>query len=128
MAASGATLAQRVVATPAALDAIRVVRAEHGPLMFFQSGGCCDGSLPLCFKEGELLIGNGDVLLGTLEGSAFYIDGSQDVAWGHPQLMLDTAPGSPEGFSMAAGPGRHFITRSSVCVTPTHRTPLGRPE
>ena len=119
MAPSGTDQGPRVVASPAALEAIRVVSAEHGPLMFFQSGGCCDGSLPLCFKEGELVVGDGDVLLGTIEGCAFYIDGSQDLAWGHPEFVLDVAPGSPEGFSMAAGSGQHFVTRSAICATDT---------
>lgn len=107
---------QRVVASPAAAEAIKRVKAERGPLMFFQSGGCCDGSLPMCFENGELLVGDGDVLLGSLDGCPFYIDGRQDVAWGYPQLTLDVAPGSPEGFSLAAGDGQHFVTRSSVCV------------
>jgi len=116
MAMSEPALVPRVSASPAALEAIREVRDEHGPLMFFQSGGCCDGSLPLCFQAGELIVGDGDVMLGTLDGCAFYIDGRQDVAWGNPELILDVAPGSPEGFSLSAGDGRHFITRSSVCA------------
>jgi uncharacterized protein len=115
--ASEATLVPRAIASPAALEAIQRLRAERGPLMFFQSGGCCDGSLPLCFQEGELLVGDSDVMLGMLDGCPFYIDGRQDAAWGHPQLVLDIAPGPPEGFSLPAGNGQHFITRSSVCAT-----------
>jgi uncharacterized protein (DUF779 family) len=117
MAMSEPALVPRVVASPAAAEAIRGVRTEHGPLMFFQSGGCCDGSLPLCFQEGELLVGDGDVMLGMLDGCPFYIDGRQDAAWGYPQLLLDIAPGPPEGFSLPAGNSQHFITRSSVCAT-----------
>ena len=107
----------RVVASPAAVEAIRSVRIEHGPLMFFQSGGCCDGSLPLCFQAGELFIGDGDVMLGMLAGCPFYIDGRQDAAWGFPEFLLDVAPSPPEGFSLPAGHGQHFITRSSACAT-----------
>jgi len=104
----------RVVATPAALDVIEQVIAERGPILFFQSGGCCDGSLPLCFGSEEFTIGSHDVRLGTLAGAPFYIDHRQFEAWKHTQLILDVAAGEPEGFSLAAGPDRHFVTRSRV--------------
>ncbi|HVC67911.1 MAG TPA: DUF779 domain-containing protein [Acidimicrobiales bacterium] len=104
----------RVVATPAALEAIGRVVAERGPIMFFQSGGCCDGSLPMCFDEGEFTLGDHDVLLGTVGGSPFYIDHRQFEAWAHTQLILDVGAGEPEGFSLAAGADRHFIVRSRV--------------
>ena len=82
--------------------------------MFFQSGGCCDGSLPMCFGDGEFTIGSHDVLLGTVGGCPFYIDHRQFEAWRHTQLILDVGAGEPEGFSLAAGEDRHFITRSRV--------------
>ena len=103
-----------VIATPAALQAIARLKAERGPLMFFQSGGCCDGSLPMCFAQGELLTGDNDVLLGVIEGSAFYIDSRQYEAWKHTQLILDVDDGAPEGFSLPAGDNAHFITRSRL--------------
>jgi len=72
-----------VVATPAALDAIARMVVQRGPLMFFQSGGCCDGSLPICFDAGELIVGDHDVLLGELDGCPFYIDQRQYEVWKH---------------------------------------------
>ena len=115
----------RVVATPAALEAIDQVVAEHGPVLFFQSGGCCDGSLPICFEEGEFTIGTHDVLLGTVGRCPFYMDHRQFAVWKHTQLILDVGAGEPEGFSLAAGDGRHFITRSRV-FTEDELTTLGR--
>ncbi len=105
-----------VTATPVALAAVARLVAERGPVMFYQSGGCCDGSLPMCFDDGEFLIGDHDVLLGTLGGCPFYIDPRQYEVWKHTQLILDVGEGAPEGFSLAAGPDTHFITRSRMCT------------
>ncbi len=110
----GPTNSPGVVATPEALEAVARLVAERGPVFFFQSGGCCDGSLPLCFDEGELLIGDHDVLLGTPGGCPFYIDARQYEAWKHTQLILDVADGEPEGFSLPAFGDRHFVTRSRL--------------
>jgi uncharacterized protein (DUF779 family) len=104
----------RVVATPAALDAVARLVAERGPVMFFQSGGCCDGSLPMCFDDGEFVVGSRDVLLGTVGDSPFYIDGRQYEVWKHTQLIVDVGEGAPEGFSLPAGDDRHFVIRSRV--------------
>jgi hypothetical protein len=104
----------RVVATSAALEAIAQLVAESGPFMFFQSGGCCDGSLPMCFADGEFVIGSHDVLLGEVGGCPFYIDARQYQVWKHTQLILDVGIGEPEGFSLAAGEDRHFIVLSKV--------------
>ena len=104
-----------VVATPAALEAIARLVSERGPVMFFQSGGCCDGSLPMCFADGEFIVGDHDVLLGEVGGAPFYIDHRQYAVWKHTQLILDVGEGEPEGFSLAAGEGEHFITLSRVC-------------
>ncbi len=105
---------QRVVATPTALGAIADLVEQRGPVMFFQSGGCCDGSLPICFEDGELVIGVHDVLLGHVGGCPFYIDARQYEVWKHTQLILDVGDGAPEGFSLPAGPDAHFIIRSKV--------------
>jgi hypothetical protein len=104
----------RVTATPAALEAISHLVAERGSVMFFQSGGCCDGSLPICFDNGEFIIGGHDVLLGTVGRCPFYIDGRQYQVWRHTQLILDVGDGAPEGFSLPAGGDKHFVTRSRV--------------
>jgi len=110
----GGGAAARVIATPAALEAIAELVAERGPVMFFQSGGCCDGSLPMCFADGEFVIGSHDVRLGEVGGCPFYIDARQFEVWKHTQLVLDVGAGEPEGFSLAAGEDRHFIVRSRV--------------
>ncbi len=115
---AGPLMEPAVIATPAALEAIANLVAARGPIIFFQSGGCCDGSLPICLADGELLIGERDVLLGEPGGARFYIDHRQHEVWKHTQLMLDVGDGEPEGFSLAAGPDRHFITRSRVCSPP----------
>jgi uncharacterized protein (DUF779 family) len=106
----------RVVATEAARAAIRRLVADRGPVMFIQSGGCCDGSLPMCFSLGEFIVGPGDELLGEVEGCPFYMDRRQYDTVKHCQLILDVGDGEPEGFSLEAGEGRHFITRSIVCA------------
>ena len=84
-----------------------------------QSGGCCAGSTPMCFPDGELVIGDIDVLLGDIDGCPFYIDSRLDNAWGRDQLLLDVATGPPEGFSLAAGHNLHFITRSTTTRSTT---------
>ncbi|MFZ0180297.1 MAG: DUF779 domain-containing protein, partial [Candidatus Dormiibacterota bacterium] len=104
---SAATSSARVVATPAALQAIRDLVAERGRIMFFQSGGCCDGSLPMCFDLGEFALSDHDVLLGEIGGCPFYMDHRQFAAWKHTQLILDVSNGLPEGFSLAAGRDQH---------------------
>ena len=114
----------RVVATAAAQRAVAALVAERGPVMFFQSGGCCDGSLPMCFAEGEFRLGGRDVHLGDVAGAPFYIDGRQFERWAHTQLIVDVGEGEPEGFSLPAGDG-HFILRSRVFgpgddVAPAH--------
>ena len=105
-------MADRIVATAEALDAIERLTAEHGRLMLFQSGGCCDGSSPLCLHEGELLIGPNDLWLGELGGMPVYIDAEQDERWNSPQFVLDVAPGPASGFSLEGLDGIHFVTRS----------------
>jgi len=103
----------RVTATPAAEAAVARLRETHGPLMFVQSAGCCDGSAPMCFPLGEFLVGHHDVLLGEVLGCPFYIDAGHLAAWPHGVLVLDVEPGFADGFSLAAGEGTHFITRDN---------------
>ncbi|MGV0686684.1 DUF779 domain-containing protein [Mycolicibacterium thermoresistibile] len=101
----------RVDITGAAAELVRRLRARHGPLMFHQSGGCCDGSLPMCFPEGEFLVGDRDVLLGVVEQTPVWISGPQFDAWRHTQLIIDVVPGRGAGFSLEAPEGVRFLTR-----------------
>jgi uncharacterized protein (DUF779 family) len=95
-----------ISATPAAREAIRRLRAARGAdLIFVQSAGCCAGSVPMCFPAGEFIVGDADLLLGVIEGCPFYIDARIYQSWDHPQLVLDVAPGDPEGFSLGPGGG-----------------------
>jgi uncharacterized protein (DUF779 family) len=106
--------AARITATAAARPAIDRRRAARGaPLLFVQSGGCCAGSVPMCFPDGEFLLGPGDVLLGEVGGCPFYIDRQLDAAWCGAAFVLDVEAGPPEGFSLAAGDNLHFVTRSA---------------
>ncbi len=104
----------RVVATEAGLALIERLRARHGPLMFHQSGGCCDGSSPMCYALGEFLVGSADRLLGEIGGSPFYIGAAQFEYWRHTQLIIDVVPGHGGMFSLENGEGVRFFTRSRV--------------
>jgi uncharacterized protein (DUF779 family) len=108
------TAAQRVNATPAALALIGVLTAKHGPLMFHQSGGCCDGSAPMCFPRGEFLIGDQDVLLGEIGGQPFYMGAAQFEYWRHTHLTIDVVPGRGGMFSLEGPEGLRFLTRSRL--------------
>ncbi len=103
---------QHVVATEAARQAVRRLRAARGELMFVQSAGCCAGSVPMCYLAGEYQTGQGDLLLGFPAGCPFYMDRRLYQAWHSPQLILDVEPGAPEGFSLSAGENLHFVTRA----------------
>ncbi len=100
-----------VTATPAAIDMVKRLSATHGPLAFFQSGGCCDGTSPICLKDGELPPGANDLLLGRIAGAPFYVDREQYRRWGHPSFLIDARPGPAEGFSLSL-PDSHFVTRT----------------
>ncbi|MCA9571617.1 MAG: DUF779 domain-containing protein [Myxococcales bacterium] len=108
----------RVDATDAARALVRDLLAEHGPLLFHQSGGCCDGSAPMCFPEGELMISPRDVLLGHIEGCAYWIDKTQWATWSHTRLVLDVVEGRGASFSVEAPRGVRFLIRSEVCELP----------
>ena len=104
----------RVLATDAALALIAKLKAKHGPLMFHQSGGCCDGSSPMCFPDGELLVGDSDVLLGEIGGCPFYMSAAQYDYWKHTQLIIDVVPGRGGMFSLEGPEGLRFLTRSRL--------------
>jgi uncharacterized protein (DUF779 family) len=104
----------RVDVTETAAALIRDLRAAHGPLLFHQSGGCCDGSAPMCFPRGEFRVGARDVFLGEIEGTPFYMGGDQFEYWKHTQLTIDVVPGRGAGFSLEAPRGVRFLTRSRV--------------
>jgi hypothetical protein len=104
----------RVDVTEEALEMMGKLRAVHGPLLFHQSGGCCDGSSPMCFPLGEFRIGDSDVLLGEVGGAPFYMSGPQFEYWKHTHLTLDVVPGRGAGFSLEAPEGVRFLIRSRL--------------
>ena len=104
----------RVLATPAALELIARLRAAHGELLFHQSGGCCDGSAPMCYPVAEFRVGRRDVCLGEIGGCAFYIGAAQHAGWAHTQLLIDVVAGRGAGFSLEAPHGVRFLTRGRV--------------
>ncbi|AYO75485.1 MULTISPECIES: DUF779 domain-containing protein [Sphingomonadales] len=104
----------RVTATPAALALIDELKAEYGPLLFHQSGGCCDGSSPMCYPADEFRIGDNDILLGQVGGVPVYIGRAQGEAWAHTQLILDVVPGRGGMFSLDNGREVRFLTRGRV--------------
>ena len=104
----------RVIATDAALAMIEELRQRHGPVMFFQSGGCCDGSAPMCYPAGEFNISETDVYMGNLNGAPFYMGLEQFEYWEHTQLIIDVVDGNGGMFSLDNGTGRRFLTRSRV--------------
>lgn len=105
---------ERVTATAAALNLIRALREKHGPLMFFQTGSCCDGSLPMCYALGEFNLGPHDVQVGDLDGTPFYMGANQFECWEHTQLVIDVVSGVGGMFSLENGTGRRFLTRSKL--------------
>ena len=113
----------RVDVTPAAAEMMRSLRGQHGPLMFHQSGGCCDGSAPMCYLEGEFRTGASDVLLeelhidGVDEPISFWMSTSQFETWRHTHLTVDVVPGRGSGFSLEAPEGVRFLIRSRM-LTP----------
>ena len=115
-----ATKATRVDVTTAAADLMRRLRGQHGPLMFHQSGGCCDGSSPMCYLEGEFRTGQSDVLLESLkiegvdEPITFWMSSAQFELWKHTHLTVDVVPGRGAGFSLEAPEGVRFLIRSRL--------------
>ena len=113
-------MAARADVTPAAADMMRRLRVQHGPLMFHQSGGCCDGSSPMCYLEGEFRTGQSDVLLESLridgvdEPITFWMSAAQFELWKHTHLTVDVVPGRGAGFSLEAPEGVRFLIRSRL--------------
>jgi uncharacterized protein (DUF779 family) len=104
----------QVTATAATLDLIGRIVAQHGPVMFHQSGGCCDGSAPMCYPAVELLVGDQDKLLGHIGGMPFYISAPQFDYWKHTQLIIDVVPGRGGMFSLEGSLGLRFLMRSQL--------------
>jgi hypothetical protein len=107
-------MTDRVLITPEAEAVVNRLRAVHGPLMFHQSGGCCDGSSPMCYAKGEFRTGAQDVLLGEIAGCPFFMGAAQFGYWQHTQLIIDVVKGRGSGFSLEAPEGVRFLTRSRV--------------
>lgn len=112
-------MVDRVAVTDEAAQLLRELTDEHGPLMFHQSGGCCDGSAPMCYPEGDLVVGDADVHLGDLDIGLerrvpVWISRAQFERWQHTRLTIDVVPGRGAGFSVEAPTGRRFLTRSHL--------------
>jgi len=105
------SMSETVMVTEAARNLIAQLKARHGSLIFMQSGGCCEGSAPVCLQEGELLLGPNDLLIGTIAGCPFYIDQEQYERWRKPQFLIDVIQGEGETFSLEGSDGVRFIAR-----------------
>jgi hypothetical protein len=114
---------QRVKATPEALELIERLREKHGDLAFFQSGGCCDGTAPMCLTKGELLPAPDDMKLGEIGASPFYVDRDQYERWGRPAFVIDVAKGEAGGFSLEGLEDVHFITRTPTSSSSSSSSP-----
>jgi uncharacterized protein len=106
------TVTERVIATEEALALIDLLTARHGNIMFHQSGGCCDGSSPMCYEDGDLILGGQDILLGEIGGAPFYMHKNQFDYWKHTQLIIDVVEGRGGMFSLEGVEGKRFLTRS----------------
>jgi len=112
--APAAVAAARVDITPAAAAQVAPLVEQHGPVMFHQSGGCCDGSSPMCFPDGDFITSEADVLLGRVAGAPFWMSASQYEYWKHTHLTVDVVPGRGAGFSLEAPEGVRFLIRSRL--------------
>ena len=107
-------MVKRVLVTDEAIDVIDTLIAKFGKLIFHQSGGCCDGSSPMCFQDGELMLDNSDVCLGEIHGCLFYMSRDQFEYWKHTQLIIDVVKGRGASFSLEIPLGLRFITKSRL--------------
>ena len=105
---------QRVLITEEAKAVVDTLRQQHASLMFHQSGGCCDGSAPMCFEEGELMLDDSDILLGSIHGCKFYMSHDQYAYWKHTQITVDVVSGRGASFSLEIPLGVRFIIRSRL--------------
>jgi uncharacterized protein (DUF779 family) len=108
----------RVAVTPAARALIEELQAAHGPIMFHQSGGCCDGSAPMCFQVGEFKLGSVDEKVGEIAGCEFWMDREQFKLWMHTRWTVDVVPGRGASFSLEAPLNKRFLIRSEMCAIP----------
>jgi uncharacterized protein (DUF779 family) len=115
-------MVDRVTATKDALNLIHTLEEIHGPLMFHQSGGCCDGSSPMCFPKGEFHVGDSDVQLGEIGDAPFYMSKDQYAYWKHTQLIIDVVDGRGGMFSLEGPEGKRFLTRSRVFTKEERKT------
>ena len=107
----------KVSATHSALNLLSELQERYGKkLMFHQSGGCCDGSAPMCYPEGEIPLGDNDVKLGEIGGVPFYMNADQYEKWKHTDLTIDAVKGIGGMFSLDNGTGRRFLTKSEICL------------
>jgi uncharacterized protein (DUF779 family) len=106
----------RVTATPAAQKLLDEIIADYGPVLFHQSGGCCDGSSPMCYPRGDFIIGDHDVLLGMIGDTPFYIGAAQYEVWKHTELTIDAVAGRGGMFSLDNGREQRFLVRSDICT------------
>lgn len=122
-------MVERVTATPEAIAMIEKLQAQNGPLLFHQSGGCCDGSAPMCYPRGEFRVGAQDVFMGEIGGQPFYMGRSQFEYWQHTHLIIDLVTGRGSGFSLEAPEGVRFLTRSRIYTDAEYEEleKLGRP-
>jgi hypothetical protein len=104
----------RILATDTAIELIKKLQVKYGPLMFHQSGGCCDGSSPMCFAEGDFKVGSSDVCLGEITGCKFFMSADQFEYWKHTQLTLDVTPGRGSSFSLEIPLGLRFFIHSRI--------------
>jgi len=111
---------RRVEMTPAAGALLERLVEQHGPLLFHQSGGCCDGSSPMCYPLGDFRVGSRDVYLGDLDGTPFYMGPDQYAYWAHTHLTVDVVPGRGAGFSVEAPEGVRFLIRSRLFTDEEH--------
>ncbi|MEI4486341.1 DUF779 domain-containing protein [Frigidibacter sp. MR17.14] len=109
------TKATLVEATAEARALLDEIRAEAGEVLFHVSGGCCDGTQPMCYPAGEFRLGAGDVKLGEVAGAGIWVSGAQAPIWAGQLLTLDAGPGRGGVFSLDNGRGRRFIARSTAC-------------
>jgi len=105
----------KVSATPEATTFLAEIVADHGPVLFHQSGGCCDGSSPMCYPRDDFIVGDNDVLLGEIGETPVYISASQYEVWKHTDLIIDVVPGRGGMFSLDNGRELRFLTRSKIC-------------
>ena len=104
----------RVTISPKAIEGVQQLKSKFGELMFHQSGGCCDGSQPMCFEKGDFKLGQSDVCLGMIEGCEFWMSSDQFEYWKHTQLLIDIAPGRGSSFSIEIPLGLRFLTKSRM--------------